>query len=102
MEDWGMDVLASEWDESKNISNQKKHGVLFEEDKTVFRDALARLIPDPDGSEGEPRFILMGVSSQSKLLTVCHCEADSNIIRIISARKADKQEKKQYEGACHA
>ena len=64
----------------------------------MFVDELARLIPDPDNSEGEERFILMGVSSESKLLTVCHCERGSNTIRIISARKADKKERKQYEG----
>ena len=97
-----MDSLEFEWDESKNISNQKKHGVSFEEAKTIFLDELARLIPDPDGSEGEERFILMGVSSQSSLLTVCHCERGLDTIRIISARKADKQERKQYEDSRYA
>lgn len=97
-----MDSLKFEWDKNKNISNQRKHGVLFEEAKTVFIDELARLIPDPDSSEGEERFILMGISSQEKLLTVCHCERNLNTIRIISARKADKQERKQYEGGIHA
>ncbi|PHS26640.1 MAG: hypothetical protein COA83_02910 [Methylophaga sp.] len=97
-----MDSLKFEWDDNKNTLNQKKHGVSFEEAKTVFMDELARLIPDPDSSEGEERFILMGLSSQTKLLTVCHCERDLNIIRIISARKADKQEIKQYEGGSYA
>lgn len=97
-----MNSLKFEWDENKNISNQKKHGVSFEEAKTVFSDELGRLIPDPDHSEGEERFILMGVSSLQNLLTVCHCERDSNTIRIISARKADKFERKQYEGYRHA
>ena len=97
-----MDILKFEWDENKNISNQRKHSISFEEAKTVFIDELARLIPDPDSSEGEERFILMGVSSQSKLLTVCHCERGLNTIRIISARKADKQERKQYEGGSYA
>jgi len=97
-----MDSLEFEWDENKNISNQKKHGISFEEAKTVFADDLARLIPDPDSSEGEERFILMGISVQSKLLTVCHCERGSNTIRIISARKADKYERKQYEGSNYA
>ncbi len=68
----------------------------------MFVDELARLIPDPDHSEGEERFILMGMSLQSRLLAVCHCEWDSNTIRIISARKADKSERKQYEGYGHA
>ncbi len=97
-----MNSLKFEWDENKNISNQKKHGISFEEAKTVFADELARLIPDPDSSEGEARFILMGVSSHYNLLTVCHCERSSNTIRIISARKADKLERKQYEGYGHA
>ena len=98
-----MASLNFEWDENKNISNQKKHdGVTFEEAKTVFSDELARLIPDPDHSVGEERFILMGLSSQLKLLLVSHCEVNSETIRIISARKADKLERKQYEGYGHA
>ena len=98
-----MDSLNFEWDENKNISNQKKHdGVTFEEARTVFVDDLARLIPDPDHSVGEERFILLGLSTQLKLLLVSHCEVNSETIRIISARKADKFERKQYEGYCHA
>ncbi len=98
-----MESLIFEWDENKNISNQKKHdGVTFEEAKTVFSDELARLIPDPDHSVGEERFILMGLSSRLKLLLVSHCEVNSETIRIISARKADKPERKQYEGYGHA
>jgi len=97
-----MNSLKFEWDENKNISNQKKHQVSFEEAKTVFIDELARLISDPDNSIGEERFILMGISSQHSLLTVCHCERSLNTIRIISARKADKFERKQYEGYSHA
>ncbi len=97
-----MNSLKFEWDDNKNISNQKKHGVSFEEAKTVFSDELGRLIHDPDHSEGEERFILMGMSSQHNLLTVCHCERDLNTIRIISARKADKFERKQYEVYSHA
>jgi len=97
-----MSNLSFEWDEGKNVANQRKHGVSFEEACTVFSDDLARLIPDPDHSEGEERYILMGVSAELRLLTVCHCERDSDIIRIISARKADKSERKQYEDYCHA
>jgi len=97
-----MNSLKFEWDENKNLSNKKKHGISFDEAKTVFADELARLIPDPDNSEGEARFILMGMSSQYSLLTVCHCERSSNTIRIISARKADKLERKQYEGFSYA
>lgn len=97
-----MNSVAFSWDENKNISNQKKHGVSFEEAKSVFSDELARLMPDPDHSEGEERFILMGLSSQYNVLTVCHCELGLDTIRIISARKADKKERQQYEGYAHA
>lgn len=93
-----MNSLDFIWDENKNIKNQKKHdGVSFDEAKTVFSDDLARLISDPEHSHGEERFILMGMSSKLRLLTVCHCEKNSNTIRIISARKAIKFEIKQYE-----
>ncbi len=97
-----MDRLNFDWDDAKNTSNQKKHGICFDEAKSVFSDELGRLIQDPDHSEGEERFILMGISNKNKLLTVCHCEMNSNTIRIISARKADKYERKQYEGYGHA
>lgn len=92
-----MSGLNFEWDENKNLFNQKKHGVSFDEAKTVFADEFGRLIPDPDNSITEERFILMGVSSQFNLLVVCHCERRSDAIRIISARKADKSERKFYE-----
>ncbi|WP_456378563.1 BrnT family toxin [Thiolapillus sp.] len=96
-----MRSITFEWDERKSASNLKKHGVSFEEAVTVFSDDLARLIPDPD-SEGEQRFILLGMSARLRLLVVCHCERGSEIIRIISARKVDKSEWKQYEGYHHA
>jgi len=98
-----MSSLYFTWDEKKNVSNQKKHnGVSFEEAKTVFADELGRLVPDPEHSEGEQRFILMGMSTKFRVLTVCHCEINEDTIRIISARKADKNEIKQYEGYGHA
>jgi uncharacterized DUF497 family protein len=97
-----MNRLNFEWDERKNASNQKKHGISFGEAKTVFADELGRLISDPDHSEGEEHFILMGMSSQHRLLIVCHCERTSDTIRIISARKADKFERRQYEDYGHA
>lgn len=82
----------------KAASNIKKHGVSFDEAKPLFYDEFARMIPDPDSSSGEERFILMGQSSQWNTLVVCHCYRDAeNTIRIISARKAEKQERKQYE-----
>lgn len=92
-----MTTIHFEWDEPKAKANIKKHGVSFEEAKTVFHDERTRLIPDPDHSENEDRFVLLGCSSALKLLVVCHCHrADGNVIRIISARKASRQEAKSY------
>ena len=90
-------MLRFEWDESKAKSNLKKHKVSFEEAKTVFIDENARLIDDPEHSEEEARFILMGLSEELKMLIVCHCYRESDqVIRIISARKATKQEATFY------
>ena len=97
-----MDELVFEWDPKKSASNEEKHGVSFEEAKTVFTDQFARLIADPDHSEKEDRFILLGTSIHSRLLVVCHCVRTKDSIRIISARKADKQERKLYEVFRHA
>ncbi|MEM6300253.1 MAG: BrnT family toxin [Pseudomonadota bacterium] len=97
-----MSFLTFEWDETKNASNLKKHGVGFEEAKTVFTDVFARLIPDPDHSSDEDRFILLGTSIDSRLLIVCHCIRSKESIRIISARKADRDERRIYEGHRHA
>lgn len=97
-----MDDLTFEWDEKKSASNLRKHGITFIEAQTVFSDELGRLMPDPDHSQGEERFILMGVSTKNRLLVVCHYEKTSDIIRIISARKAEKFETKQYEDYGHA
>tara|TARA_R110001606_G_scaffold237064_5_gene385063 strand:- start:275 stop:568 length:294 start_codon:yes stop_codon:yes gene_type:complete len=92
-----MDDLKFEWDFDKSISNIKKHGVSFDEAKTVFTDEYARLIGDPDHSQDEDRFLLLGTSIESNLLVVCHCIREAESIRIISARKAGKQERKVYE-----
>jgi uncharacterized protein len=92
-----MTTLRFEWDERKASANAKKHGVSFEEAKSVFVDERAKLIDDPDHSEGEDRFILLGLSSALRLLLVCHCyRIDGNVIRIISARKASAKESKSY------
>ena len=92
-----MDDLYFEWDENKNVSNQKKHNISFEEAQTVFSDDNALLIADPDHSEEEERFILLGFSHSAKLLVVCHCYRQSDsVIRIISARKATRKESNQY------
>jgi len=86
------------WDESKNKSNKKKHGVSFEEAETVFLDESARLIADPDHSGEEERFVLLGMSSKLNVLVVVHVyKDDDEIIRIISARIATKSEQKKYK-----
>ena len=92
-----MSALRFEWDDRKASINLKKHGVSFEEARTVFFDERARLIDDPDHSEGEERFVLLGLSSSLRLLLVCHCyRSEGNVIRIISARKAVPEESKSY------
>ena len=85
------------WDKNKNASNIKKHGVSFQEAADAFYDEDALLIDDPAHSEEEERFVLLGMSNYANLLVVCHCYRDSEeTIRIISARKANKRETKQY------
>ena len=92
-----MSTLRFEWDERKALANEKKHGVSFDEARSVFFDERARLIDDPEHSEDEERFILMGLSSSLRLLLVCHCyRSKANVIRIISARKATARELKSY------
>ena len=92
-----MDEIVFEWDEKKNETNKKKHGVSFEEAQTVFYDAEALMIDDPEHSQEEERFIILGFSSRANMLVVCHCyRADETVIRIISARKATKNETNQY------
>ena len=93
-----MNLIKFEWEETKASSNLKKHGVSFEEARTVFYDEHARLINDPDHSENEERFILLGISSALRVLIVCHCyRSEGNVIRVISARKATKSETIAYE-----
>jgi len=92
-----MSELSFEWDSSKEASNVKKHGVSFDEAKTVFYDENALVIHDPDHSLEEDRFIIMGLSSASRILVVVHClRSSGSSIRIISARKAGTKEKKPY------
>ena len=92
-------MISFEWDDKKSQANLKKHKVSFEEAQTVFFDANARMIFDPDHSANEDRFILLGLSSALRLLTVIHCcrDAEGKVIRIISARMATAKEQKQYE-----
>ena len=90
--------LRFEWDEAKNRSNIKKHGVSFEEAQTVFLDDHAIRFYDPDNSLDEDRFIMLGVSFTLRTLVVCHCYRENErVIRIISARKATRTEAKHYE-----
>jgi uncharacterized protein len=89
--------LKIEWDPRKAAGNKKKHGVSFTEAATVFADENARLIADPDHSEEEDRFVLLGLSWSLRLLVVCHCHrALPGVIRIISARRANRSEQGQY------
>lgn len=90
--------LRFEWDERKAIANRRKHGVSFEEARSVFLDENAIRIHDPDHSVGENRFVLLGLSLHLRVLTVCHCyRSNDDVIRIISARRANKRERRQYE-----
>lgn len=90
-------MLKFTWDEQKATVNRQKHGVSFDEARTVFFDEHARLIADPDNSEDEERFILLGYSERPRLLVVCHCYRENDTtIRIISARKATRPEKNTY------
>lgn len=91
-----MPELRFEWDDRKNAENRRKHGVSFEEARTVFYDDRALLRDDPDG--GEERFVLLGLSAALRTLVVCHCYREQDeVIRIISARKAHKEERAEYE-----
>jgi len=86
-----------EWDERKNRVNAKKHGVSFEEARSAFLDENARVLPDPEHSEAEERFVLLGLSTSLNILVVCHCyRQDDDVIRIFSARKANRDEQRQY------
>ena len=89
--------LKIEWDPRKASANKKKHNISFEEAATAFSDEVGRLIPDPDHSDEEDRFILLGMSWSLRVVVVCHCYRESSsVIRIISARKATKAERAHY------
>jgi uncharacterized DUF497 family protein len=92
-------MIKFEWDATKATSNKKKHGISFEEAQSVFYDEFAIQFYDDDSSASEDRFLMLGFSDEARLLIVCHCERDhGNIIRIISARKATKNEGTYYQG----
>jgi len=85
------------WDRRKARANLRKHGVSFEEAQTVFLDDTARLIDDPDHSDEEDRFVLLGYSFRARCLIVSHCYRESDsVIRLISARRATAQEEEVY------
>ena len=96
-----MDAIRFEWDNNKNNINKKKHKISFEEASTVFYDEEALMIPDPEHSYEEERFIILGQSINANPLVVCHCyRASETVIRIISARKANKKETNKYYERC--
>jgi len=92
-----MDRLQFQWDTQKDRANQKKHGVSFKEASSVFYDEYAIQFYDPDHSEDEDRFLMLGMSVKLRVLVVCHCfrEGDS-VVRLISARKVGRLEEKSY------
>ena len=92
-----MNALRIEWDENKNRANRHKHGISFEEAETVFADDYALLIADPEHSDNEDRFILLGMSSSLRIMVVWHCyRVQDDVIRIITARKATREEQDGY------
>lgn len=92
-----MPELTFEWDRKKERINAKKHGVSFEDAKTAFYDETAIVFHDPDHSDNEERFILLGLSVKAGVLVVCHCVRENDtVIRIVSARRADKDEERDY------
>lgn len=93
-----MSLPRFEWDARKAASNRRKHGISFEEAETVFLDDEAVMIPDEENVSDEERFLILGFSYKLRMLVVCHCYRESNeIVRIISARKANKAERDQYQ-----
>jgi uncharacterized DUF497 family protein len=93
-----LEMLRFDWDERKNKSNRIKRGIWFEEAQSVFGDPHGRLFYDPEHSEHEDRFILLGVSSAARTLIVVHCyKENDSVVRIISARKATRKEVRFYE-----
>jgi len=93
-----VDGQTFSWDLSKSIINIEKHGITFQEAATVFKDDNAVMYDDDAHSDDEERFIIIGASLKDDLLFVCHCYKDDDIIRIISARKADNRDKQLYMG----
>ncbi len=90
-------MIEFQWDEWKHAANKCKHGIGFDEAQTVFHDPCALLIEDPEHSIDEDRFVLLGLSASLRTLVVCHCYRENDaVIRIISARRANRVERAQY------
>ena len=89
--------LTFEWDSEKALANERKHGVLFDEAATAFGDPLSITISDPDHSDDEDRSILMGSTYRGRILVVVHTDRGDSV-RIISARRATRTERRSYEG----
>ena len=97
-----MSALRVEWDDRKAVENRRKHSVSFEEANTVFSDEHALLIDDPEHSDKEARFVILGLSVALRTLVVCHCyRKGGHVIRIISARKANRKERELYNQRWH-
>lgn len=93
-----MDDIRFDWDPAKARENVRKHGISFDEARTVFADENAILLDDPDHSSDEDRFALLGLSAPLRVLVVAHCyRAGDSAIRVISARKATRIERAQYD-----
>ncbi len=88
--------MEFEWNPDKAALNLEKHGVSFQEAATVFNDPLSMTFPDPDHSIGESRYVIIGLSRFGQLLVVAHTDREAKV-RIISARKATRQERRFYE-----
>ena len=92
-----MEDVRFEWDPAKSATNLRKHGVSFDDAQSAFADESARLIDDPDHSTDEDRFLLMGLASSLRILVVAHCYREAGgVIRIISARRATREEQRFY------
>ena len=93
-----MDSIRFEWDPRKAAANLRKHGISFAEAETAFSDDYATITEDPDHSDDEERFLLLGMSAGLRVVVVVHCVREAgSVIRLISARRATRSERAQYD-----
>jgi hypothetical protein len=98
-----VDAFRFDWDPAKARENLRKHGISFDEARTVFADDSAILLDDPDHSTDEDRFALLGLSAPLRILVVAHCYREGeSVVRLISARKATRSERAQYDAQGNA